>query len=107
MKILIDECMPWKIGRSLIGHECVSVVKAGFSGKKNGALLELAEHAGYDVLLTVDQGIPYQQQLTGRKIALIILQVAANKMEMLVPHISAVLLAIQSIKPGQVVHIGK
>lgn len=68
MKILIDECVPWELGRHSTGHECRSVVEAGFSGKKNGVLLILAAQAGFDVLVTVDQGIPYQQNLDGLQI---------------------------------------
>jgi hypothetical protein len=81
MKILIDECVPWKLGKYLPGHECKSVVEAGFSGKKNGALLILAERSGFDVVLTVDQGIPHQQKLEGLRIALVILEARSNKIE--------------------------
>lgn len=105
MRVLIDECMPWKIGRSLAGHDCCGVSKAGFAGKKNGILLSIAEEHGYDVLLTVDQGIPYQQRLEGRKIAVVITAVS-NKLETLSPYIPAVLDALHSIQPGQVAHVG-
>jgi hypothetical protein len=71
MKILLDECVPKDLRLSFVGHECQTVPKAGFAGKKNGELLTLAEAAGFDVLVTVDRGLPYQQNLTGRKIALI------------------------------------
>ena len=83
MKILIDECMPWKIGRHLPGHSCEGVSKAGFAGQKNGALLSLAEKSGYDVLLTIDQGIPFEQQLEGRHISLIVIRAPSNKMNVL------------------------
>jgi predicted nuclease of predicted toxin-antitoxin system len=106
MRVLIDECMPWKIGRTLVGHECQGVVQAGFGGKKNGDLLALADEAGYDVLLTVDQGIPYQQRLQGRRISLIIIHATSNKIEVLRPHVPAVLEALNSISPGQVIWVG-
>ena len=106
MKILIDECMPWKIGRHLNGHECEGVMKAGFAGQKNGALLSLAEQAGYEVLLTVDQGIPYQQQLEERRIALIVIHATSNKIEALLPYVPACLTRLRSIRPGDVVRVG-
>jgi len=106
MKVLIDECVPWKLGRHLVGHQCEGVVKVGFAGKKNGVLLALAERAGFDVLLTVDQGIPYQQWLEGLRIALIIIQAHSNKMEALLPHVPACLDRLRAILPGEVVRVG-
>ncbi len=103
MRVLIDECIPWKISKHLVGHQCEGVIKAGFSGKKNGALLSLAENSGFDVLLTVDQGIPYQQRIEGRTLSLIVVRATSNKIEVLLPRIPAVLAALTSIRPGQVV----
>lgn len=105
MKILIDECVPWKLGRHLVGHECEGVAKAGFSGKKNGALLILAEQAGFNVLLTVDQGIAYQQRLEGLRIALVIIEAQSNKMEALLPCVPACLEALRSVAAGSVVRV--
>jgi hypothetical protein len=78
------------------------VVKAGFAGQKNGALLSLAEQAGFEVLLTVDQGIPHQQRLEGLRIALIIIRAPSNKMEALLPHVPACLEILRAILPGEV-----
>ena len=57
MKILLDECLPMDFRHSFPGHEAHSVEWAGLKGKKNGELLQAAEGGGYQVLLTVDQGI--------------------------------------------------
>ncbi len=65
MKILLEECLPKDLRKCLVGYECGTVPGAGFSGKRNGELLALAEHAGWQVFLTVDQGIEYQQNLIG------------------------------------------
>ena len=54
MTVLIDECVPRDIRKSLGDHKCITVPQAGFAGKKNGELLDLAEQARFDVLLTVD-----------------------------------------------------
>jgi predicted nuclease of predicted toxin-antitoxin system len=70
MRILIDECIDERFRNFLPGHDCQTARYAGLAGLKNGELLTAAEAAKFDVLLTVDQGIEHQQDLTGRNIAL-------------------------------------
>jgi hypothetical protein len=80
---------------------------AGFGGLENGELLEAAENARFDVLLTVDRGIEYQQDVGNRKIAMAILcakSIALNHLTLLVP---ALLDRLESIQPGQVIRIGE
>src|SRR5712664_4359825 len=72
MKLLIDECLPRTLKRLLGDHECRTVQEMGWSGKKNGVLLSLAE-LEFDVLVTVDQGIEYEQNLANRKMAVLVL----------------------------------
>jgi predicted nuclease of predicted toxin-antitoxin system len=100
MKILLDECLPLSFRHSFPDHEAHSVDWAGLKGKKNGELLLAAELAGYDVLLTVDQGIPQQQSLRERKISIILIRSRTNQTEDLLPLVPAILAALQSIKPG-------
>ena len=90
----------------LFEHQCQTVQKAGFSGKKNGELLELAEEAGFDVLLTVDDNLSYQQNLAGRRISLLVIRSKSNRVEDIAPHIPSAVAALASIKPGQVVRVG-
>lgn len=71
MKVLLDECLPLDFRHELRGHEAYTVQWAGFKGMKNGELLGAAESAGYEVLLTVDQGIPYQNSVASGKLAII------------------------------------
>jgi hypothetical protein len=106
MRVLIDECIPKRIKSNFIGHECQTVPQAGFAGKRNGELLVLAEEAGFDVLLTVDKGMPYQQNLSSRKIALLIVRSRSNEIDDLLPHVPACLQALQSIKTGELVWVG-
>ena len=80
--------------------------KAGFAGKANGELLVLAEQSGWQVLLTTDLGIPYQQNLAGLTISLIIIRAKSNRLPDLPPHVPAILVALRSIKRGQTVRIG-
>jgi len=61
MRILIDECLDWRLCRSLVGHDCASVQKMGWGGLTNGALLEKAEQE-FDVFLTGDRNLTFQQQ---------------------------------------------
>lgn len=70
MKILLDECIPRKLKNAFPEHECQTVPEAGLAGAKNGALLPLAEAAGFDLFLSVDKGLPYQENLAGRSIAI-------------------------------------
>jgi predicted nuclease of predicted toxin-antitoxin system len=67
MKLLLDECVPRKLKNTLTGHECQTVPDAGLAGKKNGELLALAENAGFEVFVTVDQGIEFEKTLAGAK----------------------------------------
>lgn len=106
MRILIDECVDERFRTLLSGHDCQTVRYAGLAGRMNGELLNAAEAAKFDVFLTVDQGIEYQQDLTGRNIAIIILRPKSNRLSDLLPHVSACLAHIESVRPGQIVRIG-
>lgn len=108
MKVLIDECAPkaLKQAHAPHGHHCVTVQEAGWSGKVNGELLELAE-AEFELLVTVDTNIEYQQNLTGRKIAIVILRARSNRLTHLSPHFPACVEALQSIKPGEIIYVGE
>ena len=105
MKVLIDECVPKDICKILSEHECRTVPQAGLAGKKNGELLDAAEHAGFAVLLTIDQGISYQQNLRGRVIAIVLIRPHSNKVADLLPHMKACTDALRSIRPGELVTI--
>ncbi len=105
MKLLIDECLPRALKRLLAEHECRTVPEMGWSGKQNGALLLLAEKE-FDVLVTVDQGIEYEQNLKNRKIALLVLTARSNQIEDLAPIIPTALAALRGIQSGQIVRVG-
>ena len=81
MKILLDECLPADFRRSFPGREAHSVEWAGLKGKKNGELPQAAERGGYQVLLTVDQGIPRQQTIVGRKLSIILIRSRTHQLE--------------------------
>lgn len=105
MKVLIDENLPRKLAGHLKGHECRTVAECGWAGKKNGELLSVAEPE-FEVLLTLDKNIPYQQDLKPGRIAIVIVRAPSNRIQDLLPIIPDCLVALQSIEPGHVVRVG-
>jgi predicted nuclease of predicted toxin-antitoxin system len=106
MKILIDECAPRALKSSLAarGHECLTVQEAGWAGKSNGELLSLAETA-FEVFVTLDTNLRYQQNLAGRRIAVIVMVATSNRLEQLSRLFPACAEALNTIKRGDVVHL--
>ena len=80
---------------------------AGLGGLENGELLRAAEAAKFDVLLTVDRGIEYQQDLAHRNIAIIIFLTKSIQLQDLLSCVEACLTHLESIQPGQVIRIGE
>ena len=105
MRLLVDECIDERLLLLFPGHECETARFANLAGLKNGRLLEAAEQAGFDVLITADQNIPDQQNLSGGKIALVILCGPTNRLRDLAPLVPTAISAIDSIGPGDVVRI--
>lgn len=108
MKVLIDECAPKALKTFLTsqGHESLTVQEAGWAGKENGELLNLAEADHFDVLVTVDTNLLYQQNLKGRRIAIVILEYSSNRLEHLRQYFPACASAIKGIKAGEIVRLG-
>ena len=98
MKIILDESVPQKLRLLIEGHAVVTVAFQGWSGLKNGALLTAAEEAGYELLITADQEITYQQNLTGRKTALLVL--STNNWDLVKAGIAEIRAAIEAVTPG-------
>jgi predicted nuclease of predicted toxin-antitoxin system len=84
MKVLLDECVTRYLKRDFSGHEVLTVEEAGFKGLKNGRLLQTAS-VQYDVLVTVDQNVQYQQNLKNFTIAIIVLKARRSTYPMLTP----------------------
>jgi Domain of unknown function (DUF5615) len=104
MRVLLDECVPRALRRELLGHEVKTVAEAGWAGVKNGELLQLAA-AQFDLLLTVDRNLEYQQNFAGLTLAVIIVHAPSNDVAVLRPLMPAVLAAISETKPGLVTHV--
>lgn len=104
MRVLIDECLPKKLKRELPGHEVVTVQERGWSSKKNGELLRLLQ-GEFDVFLTADQNLTYQQNLSSTSVAVIVLVAANNRIEALKPLLPKVQEVLNRIQPGEVVRV--
>jgi len=98
MKILFDNGPPKPIARSLIGHHITYARRIGWHELENGELIQKAEEAGYEVLLSTDKNIQYQQNLTGRKIALVILSNPPWPLVRL--HLDKIAAAVNACTPG-------
>lgn len=106
MRVLLDECVPRKLKSSLIGHECRTVPEEGFAGERNGELLKLAKQAGFDVLLSVDRGIEFQQNLQSRSIAVLLVRERSSRLAELLPQVPEILKRLEALQPGEVVVVG-
>jgi predicted nuclease of predicted toxin-antitoxin system len=97
VRILFDECVPWPLRKVLTGHECRTAQQMGWKSIKNGELLALAEEH-FDLFLTSDQNLAYQQNLAGRRIA--ILELSTNKLRRLQAAAAMIQAAVGTIQPG-------
>jgi predicted nuclease of predicted toxin-antitoxin system len=98
MRVLLDECLPRKLKSDLPGHIVTTVPEMGWAGAKNGALLLLAAGA-FDVFVTADQNVEYQQNLRATELAVVVLAAPNNRLDTrraLMPRVTAVLATIQA-----------
>jgi hypothetical protein len=105
MRLLLDECIDERLRHLFPNHDCQTARYANLAGLKNGRLLDAAEGAGFDVLVAVDQNIPHQQNLTTRKIAVLILCGPTNRLRDMAALAPAAVSALASIRPGDAVKI--
>lgn len=103
MKILFDANTPSPLARFLQGHDVVRADELGWQGLENGTLLDAAEQAEFDLLLSCDQNIQYQQNRTGRKLALAIL--SSNHWPTLRRFAARIATEVDFVQTGQLVRI--
>ena len=104
MRVLLDECLPKKLKRKLPGHEATTVPERGWAGIKNGTLLRLAE-AEFDVFLTTDRNLQFQQNLAVLNLAVIVLAAPNTKLSSLEPLMDEVEQTLAAIVPGAVITV--
>jgi predicted nuclease of predicted toxin-antitoxin system len=97
-RILFDENVPDGIRRHLIGHTVETAPELGLADLTNGDLIEAAEKAGFDIFITADQNLAYQQNLTGRRLALIVL--TTNHWITIRPDVARIVMAVEAIQRG-------
>ena len=100
MRILLDECVPWPINKLLVGHQCMTAQQCGWGGIQNGELLRLAENQ-FEVFITSDQNLRFQQNLAGRRIAII--QLSTNKLRPILAAAALIQSAVVKASPGDFV----
>jgi len=105
VRILLDEQLPRQLARHLPGHFVRTVQQEAWAGLKNGVLLSKAEAADFDVLLTGDQSIEYQQNMSKRRIGIVVLVAPSNALEDLLPLVPNALIALTGAQPGKIVRV--
>jgi len=101
MKILLDECLPVRLKNLLKEYEVFSVLEMGWRSLKNGKLLRAAVENNFDVFLTVDKKLEYQQNLDSFNIAVVVFNVSRNKIELLSPLIPTFIEISSKLEKGK------
>ena len=103
MKLLFDQGTPAPLRDHLSVHSVDTLAEKGWSDKDNGELLELAKRDGYDVLVTTDQSLRYQQNLEGRRIGIVVL--LSSNWPAMRHQVKEIARAIAAVRPGKVVEV--
>jgi predicted nuclease of predicted toxin-antitoxin system len=106
MRLLLDECIPRPLLRDLSTHDAHHVVDMGWSSKRNGELLKLMLADRFEILLTVDQNLPFQQNLRASGIGVVVVLALTNRVKELRPLIPQILEALGAVKPGALIKVG-
>ena len=105
MKLLLDECIDRRLAKDLGEHDVRTVPQMGWAGIKNGALLTLAE-AEFDVFITVDRNLSFQQNLPKFNIAVLVLHATSNRLADLKPLAPNILATLPTLTKGTAQHVG-
>ena len=104
MRLLLDECVDRRLARDIVGHEVSTVGDLGWAGVKNGALL--ARAAGqFDVFVTVDRNLAFQQRIEGLPFAVVVFHARSNRLFDLQPLVHTLLRVLPTLQPGEVTRI--
>jgi hypothetical protein len=100
MRLLLDESIPVDLAKHIVGHEVATVVGEGWTGKSNGELLGLAA-SRFEVLVSADRNLPYQQNLPRFDVAVLILAAHSNRIADYLPLLPLIEAALAKIEPGK------
>jgi len=107
MKILLDECVDWRLKFEFKGYAAYSVKEMGWAGKKNGDLMKAASDNGFTVFVTIDKKIRYQQNLSRYNHAIIILDHHRSTLRYLKPLVAKAVAIMKQVKAGEVYEISE
>lgn len=105
MRVFLDECVDWRLSREIVGHDVKSARQMGWSAIRNGELLGLAAKE-FDIFVTVDRNLSFQQNLPAFAIAVIVLRAHTNRLSALLLYVPQLLACIQTARPGTVTFVG-
>ena len=104
MKVLLDECLDWRLRRDLPGHEVKTVQEMGWAGIKNRRLLALARDC-FQVFITGDRNLSFQQNVASFSLVVVVLKAESIRLIHTRPLMPKLLAMLPSLKPGQIVSI--
>lgn len=100
MRVFLDECIDWRLARAIVGHEVKTARQMGWTAIKNGDLLFIASQH-FDVFVTVDRNLSFQQDLNPLPIVVIVLCAKTNRLSDLERLVPSLLKAIAAARPGR------
>ncbi len=102
---MLDECVDWRLGRAIVGHEVRTARQMGWATIANGELLALAAQS-FDLFVTVDRNLSFQQHLPAFSIAVVVLRARTNRLSDLLPLVPELLAALAHTRRGEVTFVG-
>jgi len=105
VRVFVDECVDWRLSREIVGHEVKTARQMGWSTIRNGELLALAAKE-FDVFVTVDRNLSFQQNLPAFAIAVIVLRAKSNRLSELRSLVPELLTSIPAARAGSVIYVG-
>lgn len=105
MKILLDECLNWRLKKEFEAHEVFTVQDMGWSGLTNGNLMAKASEHNFKVFVTIDKNLPFQHNIKEYRLAVVVFQTPLNRLEYIRPLMPALLKRLPEMVPGQVYEI--
>jgi predicted nuclease of predicted toxin-antitoxin system len=106
VRVLLDECVDWRLVRHITGHDVKTSRQLGWSSIKNGELIALAS-TSFDVFVTVDRNLAFQQNIDDLPIAVVVLRAKSNRLADLIPFVPELLQAIDTVKPKTLMFVGE
>ena len=105
MRVLLDECLPKRLAKDITRHDVRTVSEMWWSGKKNGELLRLMVSHNFQIFVTTDQNLRYEQNLSLLDVAVVVLAAPSNRLRDLIPLLPSLILTLETIQNGELKEI--